>query len=778
MANFNTGYKRYINRGLYITSTNTLIHKEPNAAGTNHIPDVQDTGMCPLTVAVPAHPTGITASEFAPDTCGSYIRVSWAETSLATYYRVMAVVDSVSTSFTQVSGTEVDLTFRGSNCTEVSVAACNESGCSIFQPLTVSISNSITTVPTAPESFDVIIYEDYDDNYTTIGSWNSSDCALYYEYAGDTNFALETIQDSSNPTEYTVSGGINTYPPLRPRLRACSSFGCSAWTYFGDSSGRFPPNRPTGTAIGTTGFTLNWNVPFKHTGYYTINGYKVYRNGILHSSVGSTVTTKVITGETAFSTSKWTVTAILSGTESPQSAYLSQKLAQADVDPPTAPRDLFEQNVKNTEFKLYWTKSEDNRGILKYQVFVNGTLHQEIDGVYSNYIISGLVKNTTYTITMKGVDTSNNISIVSESISVTMANLPEGVAGPPTSLSSDNITNTTFDLSWVTPNDPGDDPITGYKIFKNGSTTHSFIVGLVNTFTVTGQTINTNNSWTIKTVNDNGDSSASSALSVQQTNNAGFVSYMSTSGGKNDDGCTIVVDVLRWHNNFSGTYPIAASTIYNTNSAADPFDGLDKHYADKSRHSYYIGNTGTLTTYALCPSDVTPPKTPTDLASSGLSSTSFTLAWTDNGDNVAVVGFKIYKDGVFHVDTNSTSTNYHLTGLPANASAAWTVTAYDGGNRESTASIGLTVHTGSKYIGVSQTSATSSSAACGIGSMQDKYFIGSGSIPATNDKIYNDTTGTSGAQFDGGGKWWHLTMENRACAISSTGNVDSITTCN
>jgi len=778
MANFNTGYKRYINRGLYITSTNTLIHKEPNAAGTNHIPDVQDTGMCPLSVAKPAHPTGITAIEFAPDICGSYIRVSWTETALATYYRVTATVDSVVTSFTQVSGTSVDLPFRGSTCTEVGVMACNETGCSISQPLTVNISNSITTVPNAPESFDVIIYEDFDDHYTTIGSWNSSDCALYYEYAGDTNFTLETIQDSSNPTEYVMNGGINTYPPLRPRLRACSSFGCSAWIYFGDSSGRFPPNRPTGTAIGTTGFTLNWNVPFMHTGYFTVNGYKIYRDGVYHSSTNASTTTAIITGETAFSTSKWTVAATLSGTDSPQSAYLSQKLAQADVDPPTAPRDLFGQNVKNTEFKLYWTRAEDNRGIATYQVFVDGTLHIEVDGVYSNFMITGLTKNTTYAITMKAIDTSGNISILSESISVTMANLPEGVPGKPTALFADNITNTTFDLEWVPPTDPGDDPITGYKIFKNGAATHEFIVGLITEFTVTGQTIDSNNTWTMKTVNVNGDSAASNGLAVHQTNNAGFTSYLSTLSSKGHS-CELLVETERWHDG-TGLYPTLTDKVYNTNLATDLLDGQNRNFTDKGRNVYKIDPVGVLSEYASCGTDTTAPIPPTGIYGNSISSnhTGFVIHWTDERDNVAVTGFRIYKDDVLFHDTLDTNTSYAITGLVANSQSEWKVSAYDAENNESIIpSTGTTVHLKSQYVSISTTSATTGSAACNLGGFVDKYFIGNGSSPAYNDVVYNDISGLSANAFDGGGNYWKETMAPKSHQISSTGYINNVHTC-
>jgi len=765
MANFNTGDKRYINRGLYITSTNTLIKKEPNSPGTNHIADVTDTTMCPLTVAIPAHPTGIAAVEFAPDSCGTYIRITWIETTGATYYRVIATIDTVETDYVQTGGTSIDLPFSGSSCTEVKVAACNQQGCSIYQPLTVNISNSITTAPVTPESFDVEIYDEGNDHFTCIGSWKDTNCALYYEYAGHLSFEQITIQDTISDFYTGVSAGIST-SSIQPRVRACNSFGCSSWVIFGDAN-RYPPNRPTATFINISGFTLSWNAPYAPN--YSVTGYKVYRNGSLYSTEGVSTLSIVITGESNYSTAKWTVAATLSGTsDSPQSAYVSVTLYQSDATPPTAPKNLFSQNIENTEFKLYWTASTDNVEVASYKIFLDGTLYEAINGSYTNRLIIGLTKNTTYAVTMQAIDTSGNTSILSASLSVTTLNLIAGIPDPPTGLSSSNITNTTFDLSWNTPGDDGGSAITGYRIFKGA--VQFAAVGVINSYNITGQTANATNDWSLKAVNANGDSVLSSVLSVTQTNHAGFTSYESTSNSSGT-GCTSVMDSVRWHDG-AGATPVDGDIIYNSDTTGDIYLGGDAEKADEGRNHYKISDLGVVSASGACGADGTAPLTPTDLAVDNMTTTSFRLHWTSNGDNVGITGHNIYKDSVLHADTATDDAFYAVSGLSSSDDSLWEVEAYDAAGNKS-AKVGLDVKVGRKSVQISTTSSSTSSGACSLSTAETKYFEGSLPAPDINDHIYENLSGST--LFNGGNNYWKFTDNGSSSKIDGLGKViDSV----
>jgi glucose/arabinose dehydrogenase len=73
--------------------------------------------------------------------------------------------------------------------------------------------------------------------------------------------------------------------------------------------------------------------------------------------------------------------------------------------------------------------------------------------------------------------------------------------------------------------------------------------------------------------------------------------------------------------------------------------------------------------------DTTPPSVPTNLQATVSSSTTVNLTWTGSTDNVAVAGYKIFRNGA-QVGTSST-TSYQDTGLTSSTTYTYAVAAYD-----------------------------------------------------------------------------------------------------
>jgi len=73
--------------------------------------------------------------------------------------------------------------------------------------------------------------------------------------------------------------------------------------------------------------------------------------------------------------------------------------------------------------------------------------------------------------------------------------------------------------------------------------------------------------------------------------------------------------------------------------------------------------------------DTTPPSTPTNLSATVVSSSQINLSWTASTDNIAVVGYRIYRAGTQIATTAATS--YSDTGLTASTTYTYTVAAYD-----------------------------------------------------------------------------------------------------
>jgi len=105
-------------------------------------------------------------------------------------------------------------------------------------------------------------------------------------------------------------------------------------------------------------------------------------------------------------------------------------------------------------------------------------------------------------------------------------------------------------------------------------------------------------------------------------------------------------------------------------------------------------------TTSACP-DTQAPSAPSDLASSNITTTFFTLSWTASTDNVGVSSYEVY-DGTTSIGT-TTSTSISVTGLSASTTYTMTVKAKDAAGNVSAASTELNVNTataGYRYLKV------------------------------------------------------------------------------
>jgi chitodextrinase len=89
--------------------------------------------------------------------------------------------------------------------------------------------------------------------------------------------------------------------------------------------------------------------------------------------------------------------------------------------------------------------------------------------------------------------------------------------------------------------------------------------------------------------------------------------------------------------------------------------------------------------------DITTPSIPLNLKSSNITSTSVTVAWTASTDNVAIAGYRVFRNGS-QVGTTATI-SYTDTGLSPSSTYVYTIEAYDGSNNASAQSQQLVVLT-------------------------------------------------------------------------------------
>ena len=110
----------------------------------------------------------------------------------------------------------------------------------------------------------------------------------------------------------------------------------------------------------------------------------------------------------------------------------------SDAEAPTTPTNIVASNITDTSATISWTASSDNVAVYDYLVYVNGIYNKST--TTTSISISNLVANTSYQITVKARDASNNNSAISTATPITT------LVGPFVLFSEDfsDCANTTF----------------------------------------------------------------------------------------------------------------------------------------------------------------------------------------------------------------------------------------------------------------------------------------------------------------------------------------------
>ena len=151
---------------------------------------------------------------------------------------------------------------------------------------------------------------------------------------------------------------------------------------------------------------------------------------------------------------------------------------------------------------------------------------------------------------------------------------------------------------------------------------------------------------------------------------------------------------LNWSSIFGRDYKLQTSvngstwvdlaTLTAQNGAVDDITGLSgsaryvRIYVtarSKSNSGVFLAEFEIYGSVSSNTVDTTPPTSPTNLSSSSVTSTSFTLSWLASTDAVGVTGYEVYRNGVLF--TTVTSTSALINGLTAGSSYSMTVRAKD-----------------------------------------------------------------------------------------------------
>ena len=347
-----------------------------------------------------------------------------------------------------------------------------------------------------------------------------------------------------------------------------------------------------------------------------------------------------------------------------------------DTQAPTAP-SLTASNANETTVDLSWSGATDNVGVTVYDVYKDGSLVTSTSA--TSYQAIGLTASTSYNFTVRAKDAAGNISVDSNTATITTSAAPDTQAPTAPSLTASNATETTVDLSWSGATD--NVGVTAYDVYQDGSLVTStsatsyqatsLLSGTTYNFTVrakdaAGNISGDSNTETITTIVVP-DTQAPTAPSLTASNATETTVDLSWSGATDNVGVT-GYDIYQ-----DGS--LVTSTSATSYQAASLSSGTTYNFTvrakDAAGNISVDSNTATITTVAP---DTQAPVAPS-LTASNATETTVDLSWSGATDNVGVTGYDVYQDGSLITSTSATS--YQATSLSSGTKYNFTVRAKD-----------------------------------------------------------------------------------------------------
>lgn len=291
-------------------------------------------------------------------------------------------------------------------------------------------------------------------------------------------------------------------------------------------------------------------------------------------------------------------------------------------------------------------------------------------------------------------DASSNTDVLGTSTGGTYTIADTTAPSVPTGLTATTRMATSITFTWTASTD--NVGVTSYKIYRGGT---QIGTSATPTYTDNSLTPNTSYSYTVAAADAAGNTSAQSTTLATSTtpdttapsipsgltvNTRALTSIKFSWTASTDDVAVTGYKIYR-----GGTQIATTSAATYTDTALVPGTSYSYTVAAYDAAGNTSAQSSTLATSTL--PDTTAPSAPTNLNSTGQTTTSISLSWTASTDDVAVVGYKIYRGGT-QVSTSATA-SYTDSGLTPGTSYSYTVAAYDAAGNTSAQSTAKAVST-------------------------------------------------------------------------------------
>jgi chitodextrinase len=631
----------------------------------------------------PSVPTGLVANATSSNQVGLSWQPATDNVAVAGYnvYRNGNQIATVSSGTTYIDSGRSDATTYS-----YTVAAFDTTGNVSERSAAAAATTPDSTAPSQPTTL-------------TATAVNASEVDLTWQPATD-NVAVSGYQlYRNNVPLVTLSSPIRSYQDFSVSAQTHYTYAVAALDAANNQSAQSaaasvttpglpppdttPPSVPaslTATTQSGGAIQLSWSASTDDTG---VAGYHIFRNGQALATVPATATSCADTGLTDATSYSYTVNAYdAAGNTSAQSSAATA--ATPDVTPPTVPAGVTATVASAAEVDLNWNMATDNVGVNAYLVYRNGTLLKTLSGSTTSYPDMTVAAISDYTYTIVATDGAENQSGHSTAVEVTTPLPPPDTTPPsiPAGLTAVAIGGREIDVSWNTATD--DTGVVGYNIYQNGqllTTTPSTVTSYADKSVSDA----TSYVYTVAAFDAAANLSAQSTAAVATTpditspsipSDVTATAASSTEVDVSWSAATDNVGVAGYELYRNGVLVVTLGHVvsYQDTAVAPQTSYSYTVVAVDAAYNISAQSQAASATTPQAP-DRTPPGVPAGLTATAISGSEIDLTWGQATDNVAVVGYHVYRDGVQIATVPGTS--YADTALTDATSYQYSVAAYD-----------------------------------------------------------------------------------------------------
>jgi chitodextrinase len=383
------------------------------------------------------------------------------------------------------------------------------------------------------------------------------------------------------------------------------------------------------------------------------------------------------------------------GNASQQSpAVIISTPATMDALPPSTPLGLTATALSASHINLSWSASSDNVSVTGYRIFRNGLPHATLGSVTS-FQDPALIVGVTYVYTVLARDAAGNESTPSAAASATpLPGLDTTPPSTPTGVAASAISNTQASLAWIASTD--NVAVAGYRIYRNGA----FLVSVADTtpYLDTGLLSTTTYSYNVDAIDASGNISGLSAAASVTTLATPDTTPPTLPLGLTANAVSSSQVNLSWFDS-TDNFAVTGYRVFRGGTLLDTLGNVTSYQAiglnASTSYSFRVqafdaaGNLSVLSAAANATTQAVPdtaaPTVPAGLTANPVSSSRINLSWSASMDNVAVTGYRVYRNGAFLIAVGNV-TSYQASGLSASTTYTFNVDAIDAAGNASGAS--------------------------------------------------------------------------------------------